>query len=196
MKQKGKAGLFFLSCYLLLFCCSSPLTSLFLFHVFCIVLSPIYPNIKTDASSQTNDRPMYSTWFFFGLYDLVFFKMHKLLLTYKIVWHQLFACLFVSSPPNISHSRLEGWMMALHTRLATPPNSDEGQEKTERVVGSPRCSSSTCLHHPHHQNNHNHQHPHHHRLLTSLATLFKRQKKWPLATKRKKRGAWNLFNAF
>ena len=97
--------------------------------------------------------------------------------SYKIVWHQLFACLFVSSPPNISHSRLEGWMMALHTRLATPPNSDEGQEKTERVVGSPRCSSSTCLHHPHHQNNHNHQHPHHHRLLTSLATLFKRQKK-------------------
>ena len=78
MKQKGKAGLFFLSCYLLLFCCSSPLTSLFLFHVFCIVLSPIYPNIKTDASSQTNDRPMYSTWFLFGLDDLVFFKMHKL----------------------------------------------------------------------------------------------------------------------
>ena len=73
------------------------------FHVFCIVLSPIYPNIKTDASSQTNDRPMYSTWFFFGLYDLVFFKMHKLLLASGI------NCLHVYLFPRLPIYPIPGW---------------------------------------------------------------------------------------
>ena len=129
-KWKGRAGLLFSQLLFVIVCCSNPLTSLF--HVFCIVLSPIYPNIKTDASSRTNDRPRCTLLDSF-LASMIWCSSNCTNCSYKIVWHQLFACLFVSSPPNISHSRLEGWMMALHTRLATPPNSDEGQEKTERV---------------------------------------------------------------
>ena len=140
MKQKGKAGLFFLSCYLLLFCCSSPLTSLFLFHVFCIVLSPIYPNIKTDASSRTNDRPMYSTWFFFGLYDLVFFKMHKLLLASGI------NCLHVYLFPRLPIYPIPGWKDGW---WPSTPDWQPLQTPTRVKKRQKEWSDHQDAHHPH-----------------------------------------------
>ena len=192
-KWKGKAGLLFSQLLFVIICCSNPLTSLF--HVFCIVLSPIYPNIKTDASSRTNDLPMYSTWFLFGLDDLVFFKLHKLLLKdclTSIVC--MFICFLASQYIPFQAGRMDDG----------PPHQTGNPSKLRRGSRKDRKSGSD------HQDAH-HPHAcitlitktiiitnilHHHRPLTSLTTLLKRQKGWPLATKRKKRGAWNIFNVF